>query len=326
MTRCAIIGFGEVGERFALDLAKGGAHAITAFDIAPGARGRAAGCAGVDVAETAAAAAASADVVFLAVTAGSALEAATGLVGGLAHGPFVLDVNSVSPATKRLVADEVEAAGGRYVEAAIMSSIASKGLRSPVLLGGPHTEAFVDIMAPFETDLTPFSASIGAASSVKMCRSVIIKGLEAIATESMLTARRFGVEGHVLASLADTLPHGDWPGLVRYLIGRALMHGERRSEEMLEAAETVRQAGLEPILSAAIARRQAWAAEVGVALGHQAIASYELGPLLDAISGLPTAGRARADPDRRRRRMPAAAGAMPPRGNLKTSKERPREP
>ncbi len=293
MIRFAIIGFGEVGECLALDLAKGGARAITAFDIAPAALGRAAGRAGIDVAVSAAAAAASADIVILAVTAGSVLEAAAGLAGGLAHRPLILDVNSVSPATKRAVADRVETEGGRYVEAAIMSSIAPKGLRSPMLLGGPHTEAFIDAMRPFNTDLTAFSASIGTASSVKMCRSVMIKGLEALAIESMLSARHFGVEQHVLASLADTLPHGDWPGLVRYMIGRALQHGERRSEEMLEAAETVRQAGIEPILSTAIARRQAWAAQMGAALGPVALASHGLGQLLDAIEALPSTGCAR---------------------------------
>ena len=288
MIRCAIIGFGEVGERFARDLEDGGAGGIVAFDIAPEARARAAATGRVRVAATAAKAVSTAEVVFLSVTAGATLVAIDGAAGGLAHGPFVLDVNSVSPATKCAAAERVGAAGGRYVEAAVMTSVTPRGLRSPMLLGGHHILAFMETMKPFAMDLTPFGASIGAAASVKMCRSVLIKGLEALATESMLSARYFGVEEHVLASLVDTLPHPDWASLVRYMIDRALTHGARRSEEMLEAAETVRQAGLEPLLSTAIAERQAWAGEQGRALASAVLAGNELGPLLDAINARQT--------------------------------------
>ncbi len=230
----------------------------------------------------------------LAVTAGSVLEAAESL-GELHHAPLVLDVNSVSPATKRAAAERVGRAGGRYVEAAVMSSVPPRGLRSPMLLGGPHMRAFMARMAPFDMDLTPFSEVIGEASSVKMCRSVMVKGLEALATEAMLAARHFGVARQVRASLADTLPHEDWPARARYMIGRALVHGKRRSEEMLEVAETVRQAGVEPMLSAAIARRQSWAAEQGRALDRATLVDQPLGTLLDAVRAGSAARKPRRD-------------------------------
>lgn len=276
--KVGIIGFGEVGGIFARDLVAGGAE-VAAFDVLAGARERAGGMAVASAHE----AAAGAGVVFVCVTAGSVLEAVGSLDGGLGAAPLVVDVNSVAPATKQAAGRVVEAAGGRYVEAAVMASVPPKGLRSPILLGGPHAGAFVAAMAPFGMDLTVFSAEVGRASSVKMCRSVMVKGIEALVTECLLSARHYGVEAEVLRSLGDTLPHKDWPGLARYMVSRALIHGKRRAEEMGEVARTVRDAGVEPMLSEAIVRRQDWAWRQGDRMGADRTLP-ELLPLLDALT------------------------------------------
>ena len=284
MTAFAIVGFGEVGGIFARDLHAAGASDIAVYDTDEGARARAGACGYVQVRNTAAEAAASADIVFVAVTAGSALAAAGSLSGGLRRAPFVVDVNSVSPTTKQEAARAVASAGGRYVEAAVMTSVPPHGLRSPMLLGGPDAQTFAELAAPLGMQLRVFSERIGEASSVKMCRSVMIKGLEALTTECMLAARHYGVEREVLGSLGDTLPHEDWPGLARYVISRALLHGRRRAEEMREVARTVSEAGIEPLLSRAVAERQDWAWEQGRTMGPDALASSDLGALLDALA------------------------------------------
>jgi len=284
MTRFAIIGFGEVGSIFARDLHAAGASGIAAYDIDETARARAGGGGYVHVRSTAPEAAAFSDVVFVSVTAGSTLSAAKSLSGGLDRAPFVVDVNSVSPATKQEAARVVTEAGGRYVEAAVMTSVPPQGLRSPMLLGGPHAQTFVELAAPLNMQLRVFSERIGEASSVKMCRSVMIKGLEALTTECMLAARHYGVEQEVLRSLDDTLPHEDWPGLARYVISRALLHGRRRAEEMREVARTVQEAGVEPMLSRSIATRQDWAYEQGRRLSPDQLAAPDLGVLLDELS------------------------------------------
>jgi 3-hydroxyisobutyrate dehydrogenase-like beta-hydroxyacid dehydrogenase len=290
VTRIAIIGFGEVGGIFACDLAAAGA-AITAFDTAEAARARAerAGVAAFD----AVAAARGANIVFVCVTAGSVLAAMRSLAGGLGHAPLVVDVNSVSPATKQRAAAIVEAAGGRYVEAAVMASVPPKRLRTPMLLGGPHAIDFMRDIAPFGLDLTNFDDRIGRASSVKMCRSIMVKGIEALTTECMLAARHYGVESDVLQSLGNTLPIPDWPGLARYVISRALIHGKRRAEEMREVASTVEDAGLEPLLSRAIVERQDWAWRRGVEM-ERSRDLRDLGNLLDAltdVAGMPQAAQ-----------------------------------
>ncbi len=276
----AIIGFGEVGGIFARDLADGDAT-VAAFDTAPAAQGRAE-AAGI-AAPSAAAAAHGAHIVFVCVTAGSALDAMRSLVGGLRQAPFVVDVNSVSPGTKQEAARIVSAAGGRYVEAAVMASVPPKRLRTPMLLGGPFAAGFMREMSPYGMDLTDFGAEIGRASSVKMCRSVMVKGIEALTTECMLAARHYGVEADVLRTLGDTLPHPDWPDLARYVISRALIHGKRRAEEMREVSRTVEDAGIEPLLSRAIAERQDWAWRRGAEMGD-ARNLPALDTLLDALA------------------------------------------
>lgn len=290
----AIIGFGEVGGILAHDLRAAGVGHIAAYDIAFADPESPQSCAarerGATRCANAAEAAAGADIVISAVTAGAALNAARTAVPGLAHGPFFLDLNSVSPGTKREAASVVERAGGRYVEAAVMTSVPPDGIRSPMLLGGPHAAAFIALAAPFDMRLTAFSQEVGAASSVKMCRSVMIKGLEALTTECLLTARRYGVERQVLASLADTLPHEDWHRLARWMISRPLVHGRRRAEEMREVARTVRDAGIEPILSTPTAIRQDWAAERGRELPPETLAKGDLEALLDALLALPMLG------------------------------------
>ncbi|PWE53430.1 phosphogluconate dehydrogenase [Metarhizobium album] len=258
MTAFSIIGYGEVGEHFAADLSKSGADAIAVFDIDSRACERAFR-AHLKVADTASEAVMQADVVFVCVTAGAVLQAIEGIQYGLAHGPLVVDINSVSPDTKRGACRIVEAFGGRYVEAAVMSSVPPKGIRTPMLLGGRHAAEFLSVMERFGMDLTIFSQQIGAASAVKMCRSVFIKGLEAIALESLLAASHYDVVDPVLNSLADTIPGADWTALTQYMIERTLLHGKRRAEEMRAVSETVRQSGLEPLLSEAIAKRQDWA-------------------------------------------------------------------
>ena len=260
----ALIGLGEVGRIFARDLAARGVGTITAYDVAfadpdsmqsqVGRAGPARACA------NAVEAVQDAELVISAVTAAATLEAAKSTVGGLAHGPYYLDINSASPELKRAASEAVNDAGGRYVEAAVMTPVPPYGIASPMLLGGVYAVSFLAAAEGLGLKAKPVSTEVGQASATKMCRSVMVKGVEALVSESMLTARRYGVEAAVLASLNDLLPNPDWEKLARYMISRTLEHGKRRAEEMREAAVTVQDAGIEPLMSRAIAQRQDWAA------------------------------------------------------------------
>jgi 3-hydroxyisobutyrate dehydrogenase-like beta-hydroxyacid dehydrogenase len=263
-----LLGFGEVGQTLAEDLP---AYHLTAWDVLfadPASRpSQALSSHGVPRPESAAAAVAEADLVVSAVTAAQDVNAAKAVAGGMRKGAFFLDFNSASPEMKKQSAGIVNGVGAFYVEAAVMAPIGPKRIATPMLLGGPHAEAFLPLGQEIGfAGMKFFSAEYGQASAAKMCRSVMVKGIEALLAESLISARHYGVEQTVLDSLSDLFPVGDWPKLARYMISRALEHGTRRAEEMREVARTVSDAGLTPLLSSATAERQDWAAARKTAL------------------------------------------------------------
>jgi len=201
-----------------------------------------------------------AEIVISAVTAANALDAAREASECMRPGTYFLDLNSASPSTKVEAAKLIDAAGAHYVEAGVMASVPPYGLRVPMLLGGRQAGALADKLLPFGFDMTVVADKIGVASAIKMCRSLFIKGLEAIVVDSYTTARRYGVEDKVIASLAETYPEFDWEKQGSYLFSRVARHGKRRAEEMREAAATVREAGFEPWMPAATAEKQDWVA------------------------------------------------------------------
>ena len=267
----ALIGYGEVGGIFGQALAARGVASVTAWDIvlpdpakSAAMRGRAQRD-GVRLAPDAASAVAGADLVISAVTASATRDAAASAAPAMRAGAFLLDVNSASPKTKAACGTLVNAAGGRYVESAVMTSVPPYGIRVPMLLGGPDANAVAPVLATLGFAASVASAELGVASAIKMCRSVMIKGMEAIVIESFLAARRYGVEGEVLASLAETFPGIDWEQQGSYFWTRVVQHGKRRAEEMRESAATVREAGFDGIMAGAIAQRHQWVADLAAA-------------------------------------------------------------
>jgi len=265
MTAVALVGLGEVGRVFAEDLRALGLASVTAWDVAfddPASRAsRNAADLDLPPAGSASLAAAGADLVVSAVTPAQCVAAAQSVTPALRGGAWYFDLNSSSPGHKQAAAAAVDAAGGRYVEAALMSPISPRRLDSPFLLGGPHASAFADVAASFGLgEVRVVSDDIGRAAATKLCRSVVVKGLESLLMESLLTARRFGVEREVLDSLPNILPPADWEAVAGYFIARSLVHGQRRSQEMAEAAATVAEAGIRPHMSLAAVQRQSWAA------------------------------------------------------------------
>jgi 3-hydroxyisobutyrate dehydrogenase-like beta-hydroxyacid dehydrogenase len=297
--RIALLGYGEVGQTLAADLRERGFEGIVAWDrlFLDRSSGPSQAIAlrnDVRAATGMAEALRDATLVISAVTAGECLAAAREATVAIRRGAFYLDLNSVAPSTRTEAARAIEAVGGHYVEAAVMSPIGPKRIASPILLGGPHAGDFAPLAREFGfAGVEVFAVRFGQASAAKMCRSVVLKGLEALLAESLLAARHYEVEGAVLASLRDLLPGHDWPKLARYMISRSVLHGRRRAEEMREVARTVGDAGVDPWMSSACGTRQHWAAAHRGSLAHDA-----LEPLLDAMLAAPrpsSAGTTGAD-------------------------------
>ncbi|KNZ33263.1 MAG: dehydrogenase [Methylibium sp. NZG] len=264
--RVALIGYGEVGRILAEDLRAQGVTVI-AFDLKlVGEAGHAmrehAAQHGVPLAASHAGAVRGTDLVISAVTASQAVPVAQACAPGLARGAFFLDFNSASPGAKSRAAGLVDAAGGRYVEAAVMTSIPPYRIKVPLLLGGPNAVALQPLLTSLGFAAQVASDTLGVASATKMCRSVMIKGLEAMVIESFTAARHYGVEDAVIASLHETFPGIDWEKQATYFFQRAIEHGRRRSEEVREVAQTVRDAGLTPWSAQGTAERQAWVADL----------------------------------------------------------------
>ena len=267
-SRIALVGYGEVGRNFSAALKAAGIGTVAAYDLlatdpawmsdatANGHR------TGVVVTTGMSEAVGASDLVISAVTAASTETAARQIAQACGRGTFVLDLNSASPRTKKACAEVVNAAGGRYVEAAVMTSVPPHGLRTPMLLGGPHAEALLPTLARLGFAAEMGDREYGVVSAIKLCRSVMIKGMEALAIESLLAARRYGVEEEVLSSLVETFPAMDWPRQADYFWRRVFQHGKRRAEEMREAAVAVEDAALTPRMASATADVQAWIAKL----------------------------------------------------------------
>lgn len=263
--RIALIGFGEAAEAFLSGWTRDGT-AARAFDLkllqpeqAP-AMARRCRTAGAEAMSGPGPALAGATLAFSLVTADQALAAAEAAAPHLAPEALWLDGNSCSPSTKRAAAAVIEAAGGRYVDMAIMAPVAARRARTPVLLAGPAAEAAAGRLAALGMRPAVAGARVGDASTIKMLRSVMVKGLEALTAECLLAARRAGVEDAVLASLQASDPGFDWTRRAAYNLERMMLHGTRRAAEMREVAATLRELGLPDRLSEATA---AWQAEIG---------------------------------------------------------------
>ena len=258
--RISFIGFGEAGQAIASGLRDAGIERIAAWDIlfpeAAGDRLKAAGDKiGVRTASSAADAVRETDMVISAVTAASSFEAARSVAPHLSGNPYYLDINSVSPGRKQDTA-KLLAERARYVDVAVIAPIHPARHRTPLLISGAHAEEVTPLLRELEMQLTVVGPETGSAAAIKMIRSVMIKGMEALTLECFLAAERAGVLEEVTASLKNNYPTLDWTRIADYNLERMASHGERRAAEMEESASTLRELGLDPLMVESTVKRQ----------------------------------------------------------------------
>ncbi len=264
------VGFGEAGYHLAKGLREAGIRETFAYDLhthTPGLgekiRGRARETETLLLESNAELARAS-GIILSTVTASQAAVAARQTAPHLDARHWYADLNSVSPALKQSIAETVASSGARFVEIAVMAPVPPYNQRVPMLAGGAAAAEFAGALRPFGMSIEVVSTTVGTAAATKMFRSIMVKGIEALITECVLGAGRYGADERVFASLKDTFPGIDWPKLASYMVGRVVEHGERRAREMEEVAETLRSIGIEPIMAEATVRRMDWSAGLGL--------------------------------------------------------------
>ena len=279
----AFLGFGEAAQAF-LDgwrTQPGFAARVAAYDIKANSLDRRVReakradyvAAGVEEASSAPQALAGAPLAFSVVTADQAEAAALAALPGLAKRALFLDCNSCAPQTKAGVAERVEAVGGRYVDVAVMSPVRPSG-RTPLLLSGPHADEAAAALAALGMAPKVHAGPVGSSSAIKMIRSVMIKGLEALACECVFAGRKAGVDDAVLASLDETFPGFDWKKRAAYMLERVATHGVRRAAEMREAALTVDQLGLDGAMSRGAVAWQQRVGDLGLRAAGDDLSDY----------------------------------------------------
>jgi 3-hydroxyisobutyrate dehydrogenase-like beta-hydroxyacid dehydrogenase len=286
--RVSLIGYGEAGQAIAAGLRESGLERVAAWDILfPKPEGEtliAAGQkAGVRLATSAADAVREADIVIAAVTAASSVEAAKSVAPQLAGTPYYLDINSVSPGRKQESA-ALLAGKAHYIDVAVIAPIHPARHRTPMLIAGPDAQAAKTLLEELDMKATISGDTVGAAAAIKMIRSVMIKGIEALTLECFLAASRAGVLEEVTDSLKNNYPGLDWRKVTAYNVERMASHGERRAAEMEESALTLRELGLDPLMVDATVLRQREMGALGKDAAVREAKTQNRVALLDAVS------------------------------------------
>jgi 3-hydroxyisobutyrate dehydrogenase-like beta-hydroxyacid dehydrogenase len=284
MEKVGIIGFGEAGAAFATGWIGRVAFELSAYDIKTDnleLRGKKF----TDYNKTSVTAAHSPDelaqnvsAIFSLVTANQARQAAKSVCNTLAKGAFFFDCNSCSPGTKRDAAKLIEAVGGRYVDVAVMAPVYPKLHRAPLLISGPHATDAAQFLTDADMNVTIVEGGIGAASTIKMIRSIMVKGMEALSAECFLASRKAGIDEVILQSLDKSYPAFHWADKAAYSLERMMVHGRRRAAEMHEVAKTVEELGLTSEMSQATVKWQQRIGDLALDAGAD-----DLGERADAV-------------------------------------------
>lgn len=267
----AFIGFGEAAQAFCEGWADNPPARVRAFDhktadpllraakAADYARWSVEGC------EEAKGAVSNAAVVLSLVTADQAVIAARTTAAAIGQGAVYFDMNSVSPDAKRSAAEAIEGAGGVYVDVAVMSPVRPALLNTPLLVSGPYAQEGLAALQALGFRGRCIQGGVGVASAVKMIRSIMVKGLEALSAECALSADKAGVLEEVVASLEASDPALNWRERIDYNLDRMMIHGARRAAEMRESSATAHSLGQTGAMAAASAAWQDRIAELGLA-------------------------------------------------------------
>lgn len=285
--KIAFVGFGEAAQCFAKHLATQTGEPIAAFcqgktnapPYSQTFRAVAAGC-GVtlvdrldDLSE--------ADVIFSAVVVAVAAQTGEAISRIVRPGCLVVDINAATPRTKKHVAKAVEARGGVFADANLMGSVDLYGASVPLYTSGSGAERFADIFRPLGFRIEVAGSEAGTAAAVKMLRSVVTKGMEALLVEALTAATLAGVRQETMRGLCDSMDATTFSKFLDMCVRSDVLHAERRAVEMDGVAAGLRELGFDPLMTAATTERLKVSARLGLREEFAQRSGYSADEVLD---------------------------------------------
>jgi 3-hydroxyisobutyrate dehydrogenase-like beta-hydroxyacid dehydrogenase len=266
--RLGLVGYGEIGSTLGKGLREAGLQQIFSYDkyafngpYADLIQSRAKE-AGVTLVQSNKELADTAELIF-SVTPGSAsLESADAFAPVLRADHTFLDFASATPKVKYGVAERLANTGASLGDGSIMGT-PKNGYSMHMLSSGPAGQRVVDLLVPWGMSIEYVGEKLGTASGIKILRSVLIKGIEALTDEMLLAARYYGLDEAVLASASKTLTR-PFMDTVESLTPSGVIHAKRRTEEIDMATQAVEDAGIEPLMARATAARLRWKESLGL--------------------------------------------------------------
>ena len=243
--RIGFIGFGEVASVFSRPLLDHGAE-VCAFDIRED-KVRAAGVEFLPPPELAA----RADYVLSTVTTQAAVCVAREHVPHLRSGQVYVDLNSTSPAVKRRIAGAVEQSPAVFVEGAILGAVGASGAATPVLTGGTGGREAAAVLTRLGLRVSFYSDEIGKASTFKMLRGIFSKGLEALILELLIAGEHAGIRGDLWKDVSEFMTRNPFDKVAANWTTSHAVAFERRYFEMMQVTATMRELGVDPLMTRA---------------------------------------------------------------------------
>lgn len=264
------LGFGEVGYFMSKGLRKEGLTTMLAFDNAYLAGGVVADsisfraqennvklCHALEEMLT------KVNIVIAAVPAKFAFSAAEATLKFKSKIRLYADVSTAKPSVKKQMEALFAAQDIKFVDSAMLGPLPNYHHKVPILASGEGAENWRAIMTPWGMKIQTIAGPAGTASSIKLIRSVFMKGLEALLVETFLFARKCGAEKIVLESLAETLKP-PFQHTANRMMAADLVHSERRVFEVSESVELMNDIGVEPIMAQAVIGRLKKSAALGM--------------------------------------------------------------
>jgi 3-hydroxyisobutyrate dehydrogenase-like beta-hydroxyacid dehydrogenase len=266
--RLGLVGYGEIGSTLGQGLRAAGLKSIACYDKyafdGPYAEliQKRAQDAGVTLVRSNGELADAADLI-ISVTPGSqSVASATAFSHVLGARHVFVDFASATPNVKTSVAEILSKTSAHVGDASIMGT-PRDGYSMTILSSGEAGKQARDLLNPWGMKIEYVSERVGTASGIKILRSVLIKGIEALIDETMLAARHYQLEDAVFASASKTLAR-PWMETVESLMTSGVIHAQRRMEEVIMASEAVQDAGIDPIMARATVERLKWKAKMGL--------------------------------------------------------------